>query len=74
MDANHFITRPEMKGNINIAPEDKKRTTTKKRRTYIQAQLNKADVTVNEVKDHILSTLPINDFTRVLVSNKEASD
>lgn len=74
VDANHFMEVPQIKGSINIVPTDKSHSTTIKKRTFIQAQLHKADIVVNEVKDHILTTLPIQKHRTSLVDGKDAED
>ena len=66
IDANHFI-RPELIENnvstttlkMHIYPSSEEEFTTKKKRSYLQAQLNKANLLVNEVKDHIITTFEI---------------
>ena len=57
MDANHFIASPKLNCKNYIVPRDPSESTTIKKRSYIQAQLHKADQCVNEVKDHIVSNL-----------------
>ena len=42
-----------------MMPSYKEEITTHKQRTFIQAQLHKADEVVKEVKDHIITNIPI---------------
>ena len=60
VDANHYISQENQPvPNIEIFPSNKNDFTTNKKRSYLQAQLKKADVAVNEVKDHIITNLNI---------------
>ena len=59
VDANHFIKDPKINESIEIIPTDPSEATTIKKRSYIQAQYHKADQQVNEVKDHIITTMKI---------------
>jgi len=43
----------------DIYPFSNENPTSVKRRTYLQAQYNKANVSVSEVKDHIITNLKI---------------
>ena len=71
MDANHFISEPKLKGNFKLVPYYREEVTTHKKRTFIQAQLNKADQTVKEVKDHILTNLEITSYERCMINNEK---
>lgn len=68
MDANHFIAEPQMKGNFKLVPYSADQSTTNKKRTFIQAQLNKADKPINEVKDHLLTNIEIESFNRIQIN------
>ena len=57
IDANHYLKINKEEFNLKIFPTEKTDFTTNKKRSYIQAQLHKADEAVNEVKDHIITTL-----------------
>ena len=73
MDANHFIERHNIRKDFMMVPYLKEQITTNKKRTYIQAQLHKADIEVKEVKDHILTNIPIKLFSRDLVNQQKVS-
>ena len=55
-----------------IVPKDKLTPTSIKKRTYIQAQIKKAGLKAEEVKDHIVSTLPINQHWIELVNGNDS--
>ena len=59
---------------MNIFPMSKDEFTTNKKRSYLQAQLNKANVFVNEVKDHILTTLEINEKYVSLIDGSKSQN
>lgn len=61
MDANHFLEQENLMNEEGrelffMAPDNKNKPTTVKKRTYMQAQYSKAGVLVEEVKDHVVST------------------
>lgn len=58
IDANQsLLTDPN--NSFYTFPPSKAMTTTTKRRTSMQVQFHKAEVDVFEVKDHLMSTMPI---------------
>lgn len=59
MDSNHFLRNFKLNRHIHKVPNTIHQSTSIKKRSFIQAQLHKADLLVNEVKDHIITTLPI---------------
>ena len=56
MDANHFL---KARDSFHTFPAEAKDITTRKKRSYFQPQFNKANKLVEEVKDLLLSNLPI---------------
>ena len=73
MDANHWIESFKLDKLSWIVPIESDQHTSIKKRSYIQAQLHKADVMINELKDHIISTLPITDFRIETIKGMESS-
>lgn len=66
MDANHLIhhenlLNEEGKQIFFLTPSVPERVTTIKKRSHMQAQFKKAGLEVSEVKDHIVSSNPINE-------------
>lgn len=57
-----------------MAPDRSNKPTTVKKRTFMQAQLQKAGETVSEVKDHVASTLPILDYRIEKIDGKESTN
>lgn len=58
IDANQYLG--ETQGNMfNYVPQKIEQVTSTKKRTHLQAQLKKSGVFTSELKDHILSTLPV---------------
>jgi sugar diacid utilization regulator len=74
MDANHFIESLNLTRPVTIVPSNPDHSTSIKKRSYIQAQLKKADVAINEVKDHIVTTLKVSNHWRALVNAEEANN
>jgi hypothetical protein len=69
VDANHFLTKAKnIKAKTYQYPTKEQDFTTHKKRSYIQAQLKKADKDINEVKDHILTTCPIKEHYVSLIN------
>ena len=59
VDANHRIESPKINQQNYIVPNKPEDSSSIKKRSYIQAQMHKADQAVDELKDHIISTLEI---------------
>lgn len=72
MDANHYVKQVLLDPKTYIVPNSGRVGTSIKKRTYIQAQLHKADQRINEVKDHIVSTLPITQHWLELVDGNDS--
>jgi hypothetical protein len=58
IDANHYMKDFNIP-RVQIIPRDEKYPTTIKKRSFIQVQYSKAGIKINEVKDHIISNLPL---------------
>jgi hypothetical protein len=58
IDANHFLNCFKIPY-VQITPHVNTKPTTTKKRTFIQAQYKKAGLPVDEVKDHIITNLPL---------------
>lgn len=59
VDANHRLESAKLNHHNYIVPNKPEDTSSIKKRSYIQAQMHKADQAVDELKDHIISTLEI---------------
>ena len=59
VDANHRIESPKINQQNYIVPNKPEDSSSIKKRSYIQAQMHKADQAVDELKYHIISTLEI---------------
>ena len=72
-DMNSFIDSTYIE-DYNIYPKHKKFFTTVKRRTFLQPQFNKADKTVSECKDQIITTLRLLKRGTMTIDAKAAND
>ena len=70
-DANHYISAEnQLLPGLELYPSDKKDFTTHKKRSFIQAQVKKADLAVNEVKDHIITNMSIREKYVSMIDGK----
>lgn len=74
-DANHYISAADqLLPGLELYPSDKKDFTTHKKRSFIQAQVKKADLAVNEVKDHIITNMSIREKYVSLIDGRESEN
>ena len=71
IDANHHIRDFDLSFKVNIAPLNPEESTSIKKRSYIQAQLHKADLLVDELKDHIITSLVIETYNIELINKQK---
>lgn len=58
IDSNHFLADTQ-NSHLEHAPFLEGKSTTVKKRSFLQAQFKKAEIAVSEVKDHIISSQEI---------------
>ena len=71
MDANHFL---KAKDQFHTFPNAENTITTRKKRTFLQPQFNKANKLVEEIKDLLLSNLTIKNGSVETIEGKPGSE
>jgi regulation of enolase protein 1 (concanavalin A-like superfamily) len=73
IDANHHIQEFDLPTRqVYVVPVRNSKTTTVKKRSFIQAQIDKAGLMVSDTKDHIITTCEITDYRIELVNGKQS--